>query len=119
MKIIGNLLWLLFGGIIVAMAWFVFGLIWCVTIIGIPVGVQCFKLARFSLWPFGKKIIYNAGPAKFLLNILWILFGGLEIALICVVLGLVYYVTIIGIPFGTQLFKMAKLALMPFGTKIA
>lgn len=119
MRFIGNLLWLLLGGLPLALGWFVAGLLWCVTIIGVPIGTQCFKFAGLALWPFGKEVDFGGvGAASILLNILWLVFGGLEIAVGAAVAGLLFCVTVIGIPFGLQSFKLAKLALMPFGAKI-
>ena len=104
----GNFLWIIFGGWISALGWLLAGCLWCITILGIPIGKQCFKLASISLDPFGKEIEYGGGPVSFLVNILWFLLSGLELAA----------VTIIGIPFGKQYFKIAKLALAPFGARI-
>jgi len=119
MRFIGNILWFIFGGIILAVLWFLAGLLCCITIIGIPIGLQCFKFASLMLWPFGRDIDFSrAGVGSFLLNILWILLLGWELALAAVMIGIVYSITIIGIPFGLQAFKFAKLALMPFGAKI-
>ena len=119
MRLIGNVLWFIFGGIILAVLWFLAGLLCCITIIGIPIGLQCFKFASLMLWPFGRDIDFSkAGVGSFLLNVLWILLLGWQLALAAVVIGLVYCISIIGIPFGLQAFKFAKLALMPFGARI-
>jgi len=119
MKTIGNLLWLILGGAILALGWLLAGVLCCITLIGIPLGLQCFKFAALALWPFGREIDYSAmGAVSVLANILWILFCGLELALTAATLGLVFCVSIIGIPFGLQYFKFAKLALMPFGARI-
>lgn len=118
MRLIGNLLWIILGGLISALAWLVVGCLWCVTVIGIPVGLQCFKLSSISLNPFGKEIIYEGGAVSFILNVFWFLFGGIEMALINFLFGLLLCVTIIGIPFGKQFFKIAKLALCPFGAVV-
>ena len=118
MKLIANIIWFILGGFVMFLLWLVVGLLWCATIIGAPVGVQCFKLARVSLFPFGKEIVYGGGAGSLLLNILWIVFGGIELALAAAGAGLLCCVTIIGIPFGLQYFKIAKLALLPFGASI-
>ena len=118
MRLIGNLLWIILGGLVSALAWLVVGCLWCVTVIGIPVGLQCFKLSSISLNPFGKEIIYEGGAMSFILNVLWFIFGGLEMALVNFLIGLLLCVTIIGIPFGKQFFKIAKLALRPFGAVV-
>jgi uncharacterized membrane protein YccF (DUF307 family) len=119
MRFIGNLLWLLFGGFPLALGWLVAGLLWCITIVGIPVGVQCFKFCSLALWPFGKEIDFSGvGAISVLINIVWLLFGGIEIAAASAIVGLLFCVTVVGIPFGLQSFKLAKLALLPFGAKV-
>lgn len=118
MGCLGNILWFIFCGFIQGVSWIITGLLWCVTIVGIPVGVQCFKLAALSFFPFGKEVVYDGGAGSFLLNILWIIFGGLPIAGLAALNGVLLCITIIGIPFGLQCFKQAKLALMPFGARI-
>ena len=121
MKIIGNILWLILGGILISLYYAVVGLLFCLTIIGIPFGVQLFKMAGFALWPFGREVVSgpnDAGCLSILMNIIWILCGGIEIALLHLWFGIVLCITIIGIPFGLQHFKMALLALVPFGKEI-
>ncbi|RJE47260.1 hypothetical protein A7K50_04625 [Dehalobacter sp. MCB1] len=119
MNFIGNLIWLLFGGIIGAILWFVAGVVLCVTIVGIPFGLQCFKISLLVLWPFGKEVILGGfGVGGLLLNILWLIFLGWELAVHHLIIGLIFCVTIVGIPFGLQHFKFAQLALIPFGAKI-
>lgn len=118
MSIIGNILWFLTGGFITGFAWGLLGCLWCCTIIGIPIGVQCFKFAVLSFCPFGRTVDYGGGLGSLILNILWILLIGIEMAAIQAVIGLILCVTVIGIPFGLQHFKIAKLALMPFGTEV-
>ena len=119
MSLIGNLIWLIFGGILGAIFWSIAGLILCITIIGIPFGLQCFKIAELVLWPFGKEVdLGGFGVGGLLLNILWLIFLGWELALQHFLIGIIFCVTIIGIPFGLQHFKFAALALMPFGAKI-
>jgi len=118
MKLLGNIIWFIFGGFISAIMFCVFGLLWCITIIGIPVGLQAFKAAKLTIAPFGKKVVYGGGAGKIILNVLWIIFGGLILAINCCVWGILMCITIIGIPFGKQYFKLAKLALMPFGATI-
>ena len=118
MGFLGNLLWFLFGGALSGLSWCLAGCLWCITIIGIPVGVQCFKLASLSFFPFGKQVRYGGGAASFLLNIVWLLFSGLFLALEHVLFGVLLCITVIGIPFGLQQFKLAKLALMPFGAEV-
>ncbi len=118
MKTFGNILWILFGGFISWLLWIISGVIWCVTVIGIPVGLQCFKFASISLDPFGKRIVYGGGAGSFLLNVLWFLLSGIEMAAVNFVIGLLLCITVIGIPFGKQFFKIAKLALAPFGASV-
>lgn len=119
MRLLGNIIWLIFGGIIAAICLFLAGLILCVTIIGIPFGVQCMKISALVLWPFGKEVeLGNFGVGGLLLNILWLIFFGWEFALGHFVIGLLFCITIIGIPFGLQHFKLAKLGFIPFGATI-
>lgn len=118
MSSIGNIIWLLFGGIFIAASYFIGGLLMMITIIGIPFGLQAFKLGILALWPFNSKVVPNGntgGCVNTLLNVIWILTFGLTIALEHIVLGLIFCITIIGIPFGKQHFKLARLALTPFG----
>lgn len=118
MRTLGNILWFLFGGLIGGLAWTLAGCIWCITIIGIPFGLQCFKFASLAFFPFGKDVVYGGGSISFLANIIWLIFFGWEMALGYLALGAVWYITIVGIPVGMQCFKMAKLSLMPFGADV-
>ena len=119
MSCLGNLVWLLFGGLWASLIWCLFGVLWCLTIVGIPVGLQCFKLAKLQLAPFGKEVVtVNNGSGTFVLNILWLLVGGLEMALVNLVSALMLAISIVGIPFAFQAIKMAKLSLMPFGKEV-
>ena len=115
---LGNILWLLFGGLFSGLSWILSGIIWCITIIGIPYGKQCFKFAKLSFCPFGKEVIYGGGAVSTIANIIWLIFFGLWMALGHLVIGCLLYITIIGIPFGKQFFKLAKLSLTPFGAQI-
>ena len=122
MKFLGNILWLLLGGLIIVVYYFFVGLLFCITIIGIPFGLQLMKIGSFALWPFGHEAVSDTndgGCLAILMNVLWILFGGIEIALLHVTFGVICCLTIVGIPFGMQHFKMTILALVPFGKKIA
>lgn len=118
MNLIGNILWIIFGGFLIALEYLVAGLLMCITIIGIPFGIQSFKLAVASLFPFGKEVkntsSTNSGMST-LLNVVWILLGGIWITLTHLALGLALCLTIIGIPFGLQHFKLMKLSFTPFG----
>jgi uncharacterized membrane protein YccF (DUF307 family) len=121
MNLLGKIIWLLFGGLVTAIGYIFGGLILCLTIIGIPFGLQCFKLAPMVLMPFGKQVVTNENasrPSRLILNIIWILFGGLWIALGHVLMGLILFITIIGIPFGKQHFKLIEISLMPFGKEV-
>lgn len=121
MRIIGNLLWLLFGGLEAAMGYFTGSLVMVFTIIGIPVALQTFKLGLLCLWPFGAEVIDTSSPTgciRLPLNLLWLIFGGLWACLVHVFFGLLLCITIIGIPFGKQHFKMAGLSLAPFGKDV-
>lgn len=117
MKTIGNILWLIFVGFWSAVAYAFLGIFWCITIIGIPFGKQCFKLARLMFWPFGAKINYNFGKHP-IANIIWLFFGGIGLAMGFFFVGLILCITIIGIPFGKQCFKLAGLSAIPFGATI-
>ena len=118
MGCLGNILWFICGGFVSGLTWLLFGCLWCITIIGIPIGMQCFKLAGLSFFPFGKEVEYGGGLGSLLVNILWIILTGIPLALEHVVFGGLLCLTIIGIPFGLQHFKLAKLALMPLGASV-
>lgn len=119
MSCLGNIIWMIFGGFFNALGWLFWGVIWCLTIVGIPVGLQCFKLAGLQLAPFGKEIVtVNDGTSHFILNILWIVFGGFTLALANLISAVIFAITIIGIPFAIQSLKLAKLSLMPFGKEV-
>ena len=118
MRTIGNILWFIFGGLLGGLAWVFAGCIWCITIIGIPVGLQCFKFATLAFWPFGKEIVYGNGMFSFLVNLIWIIFFGWEMALGNLIVGCIWCFTIVGIPLGKQFFKMARLSFMPFGASV-
>lgn len=122
MKFLGNILWFVLGGFIVSIYYFIVGVLFCITIIGIPFGLQLIKLAGFALWPFGHEIqsdTNDGGCLSIFMNVIWILVGGIEIAMLHLTFGVFLCITIIGIPFGLQHFKMALLALIPFGKKIS
>ena len=118
MRLLGNICWFVFGGFLSGMAWVLSGVLWCITIIGIPYGMQCFKFATISFWPFGRKIVYGGGAVSFLVNIIWFVVNGWWMALGNFIIGCVWCITIIGIPFGKQFFKIAKLSLRPFGADV-
>ena len=116
MKTIGNIIWFVFGGLFWSIGAFIAGALLCVTIIGIPVGLQMFKLAKFVLWPFGKTVTpVNPTGTKQVLNIIWAVLFGWVMAVGYLITGLLFCITIVGIPFGRQYFKMAHFVLLPLG----
>lgn len=119
MSILGNIIWFVLGGALTGLLWCFAGIIWSITIIGIPVGRQCFKIARLCFSTFGKSVVYTGGTGSFLLNMLWICLTGWSLAVESTVIGVIYCLTIVGIPFGKQYFEIARLALMPFGSEIS
>ena len=122
MRIIGNLLWWLFGGLEAAIGYFTGSLAIACTIIGIPVALQTFKIGLLCLWPFGAEVKDTESPMgciRIPLNLLWIIFGGLMAWIMHIFFGLLLFITIIGIPFAKQHFKMAKLSLAPFGKNVS
>lgn len=121
MRIIGNLLWWIFGGLEAAIGYFTGSLALAITIIGLPFALQTFKIGILCLWPFGAEITETDSPSGCLslfLNIIWIIFGGLWACIMHVLFGILLGITIIGIPFAKQHFKMAALSLAPFGKDI-
>ena len=118
MRLFGNSLWFLLAGLWLFLGWARAGLLWCVTLIGIPWGVQCFKFAKLASFPFGKDVLFGPGVGSLLLNILWVLLSGVPLAIEAAVIGAVLCATVVGIPFGLQCFKIAKLAFLPFGARI-
>lgn len=121
MNFIGNLIWLVFGGLAAAIGYIFGGFILCLTIVGIPFGLQCFKIAGLVLWPFGKRIVPASGGMGCLslfFNIIWLLCGGLYTALVHLVFAALLFITIIGIPFARQHLKLMELSLMPFGRQV-
>lgn len=120
MNALGNIFWLLFGGILIALEYLVSSLLLMITIIGIPFGLQTLKMGAMALWPFGKQIKKrkSSGGFSLLMNIIWILLGGIWICLSHLLFAIICAVSIIGIPFAMQHIKLAQLALMPFGKEI-
>lgn len=118
MGCLGNFLWFIFGGLWQGLGWILAGVLWSITIIGIPIGKQCFKFASLSFFPFGKEVQYGGGTVSLIANVFWIIFSGIPLSISVLLNGVLFCCTIIGIPFGLQCFKIAKLALMPFGAKI-
>lgn len=119
MSVLGNILWLIFGGFLSAIGWCIAGMLCFITIIGVPFGVQCFKIAGLVLCPFGKHVeLGRFGAFGLLGNIIWLLFCGIELAACHLASALVCAVTIIGIPFALQHIKLAALSLIPFGARV-
>lgn len=121
MNSIGNIFWLIFGGFIIAIIYYIVGLLMCITIIGIPFGIQLFKFGTFSLWPFGHQLVdgpNQPGCVSIVMNLIWILLGWWEIALLHLAFGLLFCVTIVGIPLGLQHFKLALSSIFPFGKEV-
>lgn len=121
MNLIGNIIWLIFGGFVAFVQYMVSGLLLCLTIIGIPFGLQCFKIGLFTLLPFGRQVREvpgQTGCLSTIFNIIWILIGGVWIALTHLFFGLLLCITIIGIPWGRQHFKLMSLSFTPFGKEV-
>jgi uncharacterized membrane protein YccF (DUF307 family) len=121
MNFIGNLIWLIFGGLAAAFGYIVGGFVLCITVVGIPWGMQCFKIASLVLWPFGKKVVSGSssmGCLSLFCNIIWLLCGGLYTAFIHLVFAALLFITIIGIPFAKQHIKLMELSFMPFGKRV-
>ncbi len=114
MRALGNFLWFVLGGLVSGLGWITVGCLWCITLIGI----QCFKLAGVAFFSFGKEIVYGNGVGNLLVNIIWLIFSGLEMAIGYALWGCLLCVTIVGIPFGKQFFKPARLSLMLFGATV-
>ena len=121
MNFLGNIIWLVFGGLIIAIEYLLASILLLITIVGIPFGLQTLKLTELALWPFGKETESTAdssGCLATIMNVIWILIGGIWICLTHLIFGILFGITIIGIPFARQHFKLATLALTPFGKRI-
>ena len=121
MNLLLNIIWLIFGGFIVVLTYLLGGILLCITIIGIPFGIQCFKLAGLALAPFGREIREKEPPGGALaviMNVIWIILPGLELAVFHLVMALIFALTIIGLPIAAQHLKMTRLALLPFGFEV-
>ena len=121
MTTLGNVLWLLLCGIWMSILYFIAGVIGVIFIITIPFGLQAFKLANYVLWPFGRTVVRREDASGFwslVGNIIWILLDGWWLALIHLAIAVIFFITIIGIPFGVANVKMARLALLPFGLRV-
>jgi uncharacterized membrane protein YccF (DUF307 family) len=118
MSLLGNIIWLIFGGFLTGLGYILGGLVLCLTIIGIPFGVQAIKLGTATMTPFGRKLVEDNNPnstLKIILNVAWLFFFGWEIALVHLFHAVLLAITIIGLPFAKQHIKLLPLALFPFG----
>ena len=121
MKLIGNIIWVVLGGWLLSLGYLFGGAVLCLTIVGIPFGVQIMRLGAFALWPFGGDVQPKAnatGCLQIAMNVLWIIFGGLEVALTHLALGIFFCCTSVGLPFGYQHFKLMLYAVLPFGHEV-
>lgn len=124
MRLLGNIIWLLFGGLATGIGWWVAGLLAAITIIGIPFSIAAFRIGTFSFWPFGREVIDRPEPGEtrrlvvVIGNVIWILLGGIWLALAHLFFALLLAITIIGIPFAVQHLKLAHLSLTPYGKMI-
>ena len=121
MNLLLNIVWLILGGFIVVVAYLLGAIILCLTIIGIPFGVQCFKLAGLAVAPFGREVREKEPPGgcvAVVMNVIWIILPGLELALFHLFMALFFAITIIGLPLAAQHLKMTRLALIPFGFQV-
>lgn len=128
MRLIGNVLWFILGGLVMGLAWWLVGVVAFLTIVGIPWGRACFVMGNFSFFPFGKEAINrkelttrgDIGTSGFGIvgNVIWFLFAGLWLAIGHLFSALACFITIIGIPFGIQHLKLAGIALFPIGNTV-
>ena len=121
MNVLLNIVWLIFGGFIVVIGYLIGAILLCITVIGIPFAIQCFKLAGLAIAPFGHEIREKEPPGGALaviMNVLWILLPGLELAVFHLVMALLFAITIVGLPLAVQHLKMTRLALIPFGFEV-
>ena len=121
MNTLGNIFWLIFGGLLIALVYYLVGILMCITIVGIPFGLQLFKLGTYSLWPFGHDLVdgpREPGCVSVVMNLLWVLLGWWEIALLHLFFGVLFCITIVGLPLGLQHFKMVLGSIFPFGKTI-
>lgn len=128
MILIGNIIWFLFGGLVMGFAWWFAGILCFISIIGIPWGKACFVIGQFTFWPFGKEAVsrkqkfgkydIGSGTLGIIRNVLWLIFLGIWLAIGHLISGVLCCLTIIGIPFGVQHFKLIPISLMPIGMTV-
>jgi uncharacterized membrane protein YccF (DUF307 family) len=115
-----NVIWLIFGGLVVTLGWLLVGVICCVLVVTIPFGLAAFRIAGFTVWPFGRQVIprESAGVPSLIGNILWLIVAGVWLTIGHAVVGAVLCLSIIGIPLGLGHFKLIPVSLFPLGTVI-
>lgn len=121
MTLLGNIVFFVFGGFVIFLGYVLGGIVLCLTIIGIPFGFQCFKLAGGVIAPFGREVRTTRQPEgtlSIVMNIIWIILPGVELAIMHLLLALVFAITIVGIPIAMQHLKLLPLALLPFGRQM-
>lgn len=120
MRLLLNLVWLVFGGFVLVIGYLVAGVICCLLVVTIPFGVAAFRIALYALWPFGRTVIdrHDAGLGSAVGNVIWLVFAGIWITIGHLIAGVAFCVTIIGIPIGLAHFKMMPVSLMPLGKEI-
>lgn len=128
MALIGNIIWFVFGGLIMGLAWWLAGILCFISIIGIPWGKACFVIGQFTFWPFGKEAVsrkqksgkddIGTGALGLIGNVFWLIFMGIWLAIGHIIAGILCCITIIGIPFGIQHFKLVPISLMPIGMTV-
>lgn len=120
MRILLNIIWLIFGGLWLALGYFAAGLICCILIITVPFGIASFRIGIYALWPFGKTTVDKptAGAMSLIGNVIWILVAGIWLALGHIATAIAMAVTIIGIPLAVANLKMIPISLMPLGREI-
>ena len=125
MALIGNILWFVFGGgWLLGLLWLLSGCLWCITVIGIPIGVACFRISNFAFFPFGKELVpadmlgEKIIPGTTIMNILWCIISGFWLSLFNIIAGIACFTSIIGIPFGLAHFKLAIVSFAPLGQRI-
>jgi len=116
MSLLGNLVWLIFGGLLVGLMYILFGALLCLTVVGIPFGLQAIHLGAAMLAPFGKTVVATPRQStlKILFDVIWILLFGWEIAMAHLAMALILAITIVGLPFAKQHIKLIPVALFPF-----
>ena len=128
MRLLGNIIWFVMGGFFMGLAWWAYGVLAFITLVGIPWGRSCFVIGQFSFWPFGRQTIsrrvltgredLGTGSLGFLGNLIWIIFAGIWLAIGHLISAVACAITIIGIPFALQHLKLARISLAPVGQTV-